>query len=49
MLKITANINVKIKFGESTGIVGRTGEGKSMTFIIINGLLEPHVKVEYNQ
>ena len=38
---ILQDINVKIKFGESIGIVGKTGEGKSTFIDLICGLLEP--------
>ncbi len=35
------DVNLKIKIGESIGIVGKTGEGKSTIIDIICGLLEP--------
>lgn len=38
---ILQDINVKIKFGESIGIVGKTGEGKSTFIDLICGLLKP--------
>ena len=35
------DVNLKIKIGESIGIVGKTGEGKSTIVDLICGLLEP--------
>ena len=38
---ILQDINLKIRTGESIGITGKTGEGKSTFIDLICGLLEP--------
>ena len=48
---ILEDINLKIKIGESIGIVGKTGEGKSTFVDLICGLLQPQkgkIKVDDN-
>ena len=36
------DVNLKIRYGESIGIIGKTGEGKSTIVDLICGLLKPH-------
>jgi ATP-binding cassette subfamily C protein len=39
---VVSNINLEIKKGESIGIIGETGSGKSTLIDLILGLLKPH-------
>lgn len=39
--QILENANLKIKFGESIGVIGQSGAGKSTTIDILLGLLKP--------
>ena len=39
--KVLENVNLKIKFGETIGIAGKSGEGKSTLLDLLVGLLKP--------
>lgn len=44
-LKLTENVSLEIKPGETVGIIGESGCGKSLTALSILGLLDSNIKI----